>query len=153
MAYYVICDDDSKHEGMTKEQILAAIVQAVETGSIGNIDTGIVSKVKERNTGGYVAFWVGTTAQYNALEETDPNCIYIKTDCTEYTDLLNAIEAANRAINSGMVAIGEKVSKTGDAMTGTLTLKGIKLTPGVDYGDTLPAAGTPGRLFFKKVSS
>ena len=40
------------------------------------------------------------------------------------------------------------VPKTGGAMTGALTTKGIKLTPGVDYGDTLPESGTEGQLFF-----
>lgn len=42
---------------------------------------------------------------------------------------------------------------SGGTMTGTVTLKGIKLTSGVDYGTTLPSAGTAGRIFFKKVSS
>ena len=40
----------------------------------------------------------------------------------------------------------------GGNMTGTLKTCGITLTRGVDYGDELPPAGTPGRLFFKKVS-
>lgn len=41
--------------------------------------------------------------------------------------------------------------KSGGAMTGPLTVNKLVLTKGVDYGDTLPAAGTPGRIFFKKV--
>lgn len=43
------------------------------------------------------------------------------------------------------------VPLSGGKMTGALTINGLILTAGVDYGDTLPAAGTPGRLFFKKV--
>ena len=43
------------------------------------------------------------------------------------------------------------VNKNGDTMTGTLTLNGMMLTEDVDYGATLPEAGTKGRLFFKKV--
>ena len=42
---------------------------------------------------------------------------------------------------------------SGGEVTGVVKLNGIKLTSGVDYGDTLPAAGTEGQIFFKKVSS
>lgn len=38
--------------------------------------------------------------------------------------------------------------KTGGKMSGSLTVSGLILTKNVDYGDTLPAAGTPGRVFF-----
>ena len=46
----------------------------------------------------------------------------------------------------------ELLPVAGGNMTGTLTTCGITLTHGVDYGDELPPAGTPGRLFFKKVN-
>ena len=45
--------------------------------------------------------------------------------------------------------ISGKVNKSGDTMTGTLTIKGIKITSGTDYGDTLPASGAEGQLFFQ----
>lgn len=38
----------------------------------------------------------------------------------------------------------------GGSMTGPLTPEVIILTEGVNYGDTLPEPGTPGRLFFLK---
>ena len=39
-------------------------------------------------------------------------------------------------------------------MTGNLTMDGghIILKEGVNYGDTLPDPGIPGRIFFKRVS-
>ncbi len=43
------------------------------------------------------------------------------------------------------------VPTSGGEMTGTLTTKGIILTSGIDYGDTLPESGTIGQLFFKVV--
>ncbi len=46
-----------------------------------------------------------------------------------------------------------KLDRTGGVMTGAVTLNGIILTNGVDYGTTLPSPGTPGRIFFKKVST
>lgn len=91
MAFYVICDDDSRHESMTKEQILAAITQAINTGSIGNCDTGFVTKLREQNSGNCVTVWVGTQAQYNAIEEKEKNCLYIITDDTKFEDMEKAI--------------------------------------------------------------
>ena len=100
MAFYVICDDDSKHEGMTKEQILAAITQAVETGGIRNCDTGFITKIKEKNSGGYVSFWVGTQAQYNATAAKESNCVYIITDETygEYVTIKNTYGTSRHTV-------------------------------------------------------
>lgn len=41
---------------------------------------------------------------------------------------------------------------SGGVLTGQLKTKSIVLTEGVDYGTSLPAAGTVGRIFFKKVT-
>lgn len=92
--YYCYCDANCKFETMTKEQILAAIAQAVETGGIHDVDAGFITKVKEENTGGYVSFWVGTTAQYNAIPEKNPNCMYIFTDGEKIDELLDAVKKA-----------------------------------------------------------
>jgi hypothetical protein len=56
-------------------------------------------------------------------------------------------EKARAALGITPENIGALAS-TGDAMSGALTLKGIVLTSGVDFGDTLPANPTVGRLFF-----
>ena len=48
--YYCFCGSNCKYETMTKEQILAAIEQAVEDGEIRDVDTGFVTKVKELKT-------------------------------------------------------------------------------------------------------
>lgn len=98
--YYCMCDSNCKFETMTKEQILAAIAQAVETGSVGNCDTGFITKVKETNSGGYVTFWVGTQAQYNAVAEKESNCMYIITDDTKAAEAQAAFNAAVQAAES-----------------------------------------------------
>ena len=111
--YYCFCGSNCKYETMNKEQILAAITQAVKTGSIGDCDTGFITKVKETNNGGYVTFWVGTRAQYNALKEHTKNCFYIITDDTTDTDILAAITkavddanaAAESAYQSSKIAV------------------------------------------------
>ena len=90
--YYVFCGDNCRFEGMTKEQIYAAIVQAVENGEIRNIDTGFVTRIKEQNGGRQVTLWVGTQAQYNAIEAREENCLYIITDDTAFEDLRDALQ-------------------------------------------------------------
>lgn len=84
--YFCFCDSNCKFETMTKEQILAAIAEATGYTSV-NVDDAFISKIKEQNKGGSVTIWRGTTAEYNALEERDENCIYIKTDDTALADI------------------------------------------------------------------
>lgn len=43
----------------------------------------------------------------------------------------------------------KKLSRSGGTMTGALTTKGIKLTSGTDYGDTLPSNPATNQLFFQ----
>lgn len=44
--------------------------------------------------------------------------------------------------------IGNYLARSGGTMTGTLTVKGIKLTAGTDYGSALPENPAEGQLFF-----
>ena len=89
---YVICDKNCKFEGMTKEQILTAITQAVNNGSIGNIDTGFITTVKTI-TGTPLKFFVGEQSEYEALTESDRKNLFaiITNDATKY-GLLKALE-------------------------------------------------------------
>ncbi len=67
----------------------------------------------------------------------------------------NAQTAANSANNAATEAqntANAALPKAGGTMTGQLKVKGLVLTSGTDYGTTLPAAGTAGRIFFKKVT-
>lgn len=110
--YYVFCDDKCLFEGMTKEQILAAIEQAVSTGEIKDVDTGFVTKIKEQNKGTALTFWVGTTAQYNAIEQKAENCFYIVTDDNRIAD----IDAAIKDINDSIKEINENNAKRGKTL-------------------------------------
>lgn len=89
MAVYAIGEGNNFYETMTKEQILAAIVQAVESHTISDVDTGFVTTLKEGNKNTPLALWVGTEAEYNAIQDKDDNTLYIKTD----DSTLEAIEA------------------------------------------------------------
>lgn len=83
--FYCFCSSNCKYETMTKEQILSAIAQATGATDI-DPDAGFISKVKEAN-GRHVTFWVGTQAQYNALQVKEENCLYIITDDTTKADI------------------------------------------------------------------
>lgn len=98
--YYCFCGSNCKYETMTKEQILAAIAQAVEGGAVVNPNAGFITKVKETNGGGYVTFWVGRQSQYNAIEKKDPSCLYIITDDTSAEDLDRTITELNKKLDT-----------------------------------------------------
>jgi len=98
MGFYVICDDDSKHEGMTKEQIIAAIAEA--TGKTPTcIDDAFITKIKEQNGQKPLKFWVGTQAEFNALPEEEENVFYIFTD----SDEISLIQQIAREAAAGLV--------------------------------------------------
>lgn len=87
--YYVLCDDNCKFEGMTKEQIIEAIEEATgETPT--HIDDAFITKIKEKNHSASLSFWVGTTAEYNALSTKAQNTFYILTD-EDYDDAIGGL--------------------------------------------------------------
>lgn len=117
--YYVIADDNCKIESMTKEQILAAITQAVESHSISDVDTGFVTTLKERNAGNGLKFWVGTTAQYNALDPKEENCFYILSDDTELEDLEAEIQSIDTAVQAIQNKAGQLLKDDTTVYSGT----------------------------------
>lgn len=88
---YVICDNNCKYEGLTKEQIYAAIIQAIETGSIGNCDTGFITTIKTINDIP-LRFFVGSQAEYDALTtEEKANLFAIINEDATKDELLKTI--------------------------------------------------------------
>lgn len=108
--YYVLSENNCKFESFTKEQILSAIQQAVNSGEIKNVDTGFVTKIKEQNKNAGLMFWVGTQAEYNALENKKNNCLYIITDDrrNESIDLIwNNLRQLNDIADGAMQCVYE----------------------------------------------
>lgn len=88
--YYVLCEQNCKFESMTKEQILTAIMNAVNEGEIGDIDAGFITTVKTIN-GHSLKFFIGTQAEYEALSaEEKKDLLKIITNDTT----IESIEAA-----------------------------------------------------------
>lgn len=72
---YVICDQNCKFESMTKEQILAAILQAVNEGTIGDIDAGFITTIKTIN-GQSLKFFIGEQSAYDALSDKEKENLF-----------------------------------------------------------------------------
>ena len=88
---YAICDANCRWETLTREEILAAITQAVNEGTISNIDTGFVQTIKTINGKG-LKFFVGEQSEYDTLTEEDKKDLFaIITNDTTKEGLLNAI--------------------------------------------------------------
>lgn len=102
---YVFCDQNCKFEGMTKEQILTAIMQAVNEGTIGDIDAGFITTIKTIN-GTPLKFFYGEQAAYDALtDEEKENLFPIIVNDTEKEMLINAIKDLQTATKENANAI------------------------------------------------
>lgn len=108
MSYYVLDENDCKHISLTKEQIYAAITEAIETGTITDVDTGFVTKIKEMNADKLLSFWIGSSAQYNTLTAKDPNTLYILTDESTLGDAMEKVDT----LESNVAALNETVNNS-----------------------------------------
>ena len=101
--FYVLCDDNCRHESMTKEQILSAIQSAIENGGVQGADEVAFSKFKEICKGSTKQIWVGTEAELNVLEippVTTVSAVRIGNDgvlylCTDDSTIGAAYDHAN----------------------------------------------------------
>ena len=96
---YVFCDHNCKYEGLTKEQILTAIYQAVNDGIITDINAGFIQTIKTINNTA-LKFFVGSQSEYDALPEMDKqNLFAIITDDTTREDMTAFLEDLKRLID------------------------------------------------------
>lgn len=123
--YYVFCEDNCKFEGMTKEQIITAIEQAISTGEITDIDSGFITKIKEQNSGADVKIWVGTAAEYNALSAKADDTLYLIKNDSALDDALSRVQYLESAYNNITDKIGKPLLWSGEAAAGNaITVQG-----------------------------
>lgn len=107
----VYCLDEGKnsYETMTKEQILAAIEQAISTGTFGDFDAGFVTKIVDQNSGVAVSVWIGTEAAFNALETKEDNTLYIYATTFEddVAKILSDVQVALANITNGTTTVAK----------------------------------------------
>lgn len=155
--YYVMCDNNCKFPAMTKEQILAAIAEA--TGqTLQDVDGAFITKIKEQNAGGYVTFWRGTQAQYNALATKDENCFYIISDSTEKEDTASAIAELAETVEKKVEPVsgswspkwvtmaGEEIACTANTFVGGYYKIGKLVYINIWFSGTITESGQRGCL-------
>lgn len=112
---YALDAGKNSWQTLTKEQILTAITQAVNEGTIGDIDTGFVTKLQEMNKQGLFQIWLGTMAEFEAIETKDENKLYIFTDDPVLDDIDQSLTNIKKAV-SNIVSGDTTVAKaTSDA--------------------------------------
>lgn len=128
MNYHVIREDGVKVEGLTKEQIYELI-----NGTTGEIPEGIdeafITKLKEINKGENTSVWIGTNAEYNAIEEKDENVLYVVTDDSieQFIDDVNVeIATLNDNITSHKVEVGNELAIMNDEINKINEILSIK---------------------------
>lgn len=100
MAKIIVFDEDKNaFEGMTREQINAAIAEATGTTPT-NVDDAFISQILEQNKKGNLKFWVGTMAEYNALTEKEEDTLYLFSDDPTIDDIEEAITDVENSLNS-----------------------------------------------------
>lgn len=105
---YALDDGQNKWATLTKEQILTAITQAITEGKISNVDAGFITRIQEMNRKRPVHLWVGSVAEYEALETKDFDTIYIFNNDSTIPDLvndLNETKETQRNIIDGSIEI------------------------------------------------
>lgn len=136
--YYVICSDDCLTEGMSKEQILAAIQQGLAQGYVSDPDAAVISKLRELNANGAVQVWAGTEAQFNALNPAPSvhstvirqgadGVLYLCTDDTTLSSILAQVEDIVSSKQDKIItkSIALNSSTWGDAMSVTIDVPGV----------------------------
>lgn len=99
--YFCLCESNCKFETMTKEQILTAITQAVESGEVKDVDTGFVQTIKTIN-GQPLKFFVGSQYEYEQLSDTErENVFAIISNDTNMESIIEVVVGLEGAV-SGM---------------------------------------------------
>ena len=94
---YVLCSTNCKYPAFTAEEVLALLQYAIDNKSLEGInsDAGFITKLKEMNGNKAVKLWLGTQAEYAALETKETDTLYIFTDDSTSADLEAAFTEAN----------------------------------------------------------
>lgn len=115
--YYLLDENKNLVEGFDKEGFLALLEQAIEDGSLENIDenSAVASKLRSVLNGTTHNIEFVTEAQYNQLEaegELVPNTYYFITDDTTYEGLETTINQVLEDIEALQESVGGIVDGT-----------------------------------------
>ena len=143
VTYNVVRNDGVFIEGMTKEQIIAAIAEATGV-AVSDIDSAFITKIKEINHQNAVRIWMGTNAEYNAITEKSDDVLYVITDDTfvedtsnELINLDNKIDANHDAMEAEFDAFKAEVDERLEEIENIINAptKSYTFSKQYDYGD------------------
>lgn len=138
---YALDAGGNKIETLTKEQILAAIQAAVETGQIPETLAAAIESIIEQNTSANIKFWVGTQAQFLELADTEENTLYFITDLTTVKDISDALDTLTQGLNNGTITV-KKASEADKATEVTEKINGKNLSDIFDSDGTTAKKAT-----------
>lgn len=85
---------------------------------------------------------ISPKTDYNQTDSSKPGYLLGRDSLNE------SIRSAKTTADNAQKTANNALPKAGGTMTGALTVSGIVLKEGVDYGDKLPETVVPGKLFF-----
>lgn len=123
---YALDAGGNKIATLTTAQILEAIAEAIETGQVPSELKAFIDAVQEQNKAKSLKFWLGTQAEFLALESTSDDIIYFINDSTNLRDLANALERLKEQLQSGdfVVKKAEEAEEADDATNVTANING-----------------------------
>ena len=123
---------------LTEEQIITLVTNIVDTGEVGDIDTGFVTRLKEQNRGKQLEFWVGTQAEYDQIELAQANTFYIITDDNFKEETEAAIAALNQRIDDiSYTDVDEEIADLQTRVTNAESDIDDLETASTDHGDRI----------------
>lgn len=130
---YALDEGKNSIETMSREQIMTAIIQAVESGTIKDIDEGFITKIQDINHKKDISLWFGTREEFEALNTKAENVLYFITDETTLEDiesLITNLEESNEAQSKAITEIRTQITPQFEAIgwTGGQGLQDLKYT-------------------------
>lgn len=113
---YALDSGGNRIATFSAEQILEAINAAITTGEIPSELTAFIDAIKEQNKGKSLKFWLGTQAEFLALENTEEDIIYFINDSTNLKELSDALDQLKEQLQSGAFVV-EKANDAGNVTT------------------------------------
>lgn len=111
--FYVLCDDNCRFPSMTKDEIFTAIQSAVEQHGTRTLTIDVLTGLKEVNKNEVISLWIGTQAEFNAIQSPSENTMYLISDH-------NAIKAQTMAALQEMFTRIEELTANIESETASL---------------------------------
>lgn len=150
---YALDSGGNRIATFSAEQILEAINAAITTGEIPSELTAFIDAIKEQNKGKSLKFWMGTQAEFLALDNTEEDIIYFINDSTNLLDLANALEQLKEQLQSGDFVV-KKAEKADDATNVTMNINGKAISSifennGTTVKEATNAKSLNGKVIYK----